>query len=398
MPSQPNRLLIPSFPSSTPRPLPLGGRATPKALRPREWAGLSNDEILSRFVPGKASPHTVLEVLLKLHNMEHTARAKSVSFKTRYERANFLRHFFRELESRGGFKKAPDPRNLGQRHIQAAVDLWRKDGLKPSTIQTYLSFLRGLASWLSKPGFIRPPAYYGLELAEYQRSGINERDKSWSAQGVDVDDLIDKVAAFDPYVGGMLRLIRAFGLRKREAIMFRPNECVVNFADTGLPLAEKQGEEYVWIRQGAKGGRPRFVPMNTPRRRQAVASTQRIAFWDSHAHTGDPDRDLKQNMVRFGYVLRKFGITSKGLGITAHGLRHEALIEEYIAITGQEPPLRGGGEGLTREQEDAARLAVSRLAGHNRGRASAAYLGAVLHKKKGGAKGDDSAAGGDPVA
>jgi hypothetical protein len=84
------------------------------------------------------------------------------------------------------------------------------------------------------------------------------------------------------------------------------------------------------------------------------------------------------------------------LGITAHGLRHEALIEEYIAITGQEPPLRGGGEGLTREQEDAARLAVSRLAGHNGGRASAAYLGAVLHKKNGGPKG--GAAGGDAAA
>lgn len=357
---------------------------------------MSNDEILSRFVPGTASPHTVLAVPLELRNMEHTARAKSVSFKTPYERANFLRHFFRELESRGGFKRALDPRNLGQRHIQAAVDLWRKDGLKPPTIQTYLSFLRGLASWLSKPGFIRPPAYYGLELAECQRSGINERDKSWSAQGVDVDGLIDKVAAFDPYVGGMLRLIRAFGLRKREALTLRPNECVVNFADTGLPLAEKQGEEYVWIRQGAKGGRPRFVPMNTPRCRQAVASAQRIAFWDSHAHTGDPDRDLKQNMVRFGYVLRTFGITSRGLGITAHGLRHEALIEEYIAITGQEPPLRGGGEGLTREQEDAARLAVSRLACHNRGRASAAYLEAVLHKKKGGAGGGGT--GGDAEA
>jgi hypothetical protein len=84
------------------------------------------------------------------HNMQHTARAKSVSFKTRHERANFLRHFFRELdfrelESRGGSKIASDSRNLGQRHIQAVVDLWRKDGLKPSTIQTYLSFLRGLA-------------------------------------------------------------------------------------------------------------------------------------------------------------------------------------------------------------------------------------------------------------
>lgn len=94
------------------------------------------------------------------------------------------------------------------------------------------------------------------------------------------------------------------------------------------------------MRQGAKGGRPRFVPMNTPRRRQAISSAQQVADWDHHAHTGDPDRDLKQNMVRFGHVMRKFGITSKGLGIAAHGLRHEALIEEYIAITGQEPQLR----------------------------------------------------------
>ncbi len=51
--------------------------------------------------------------------------------------------------------------------------------------------------------------------------------------------------------------------------------------------------------------------------------------------------------MRFGYVPRKFGITSKGLGITAHGLRHEALIEEYIAP----PPARSrrcgavGGKG-----------------------------------------------------
>lgn len=283
------------------------------------------------------------------------------------------------------------------RHTEPARRRWRP-------VQTYLSLLRGLASWLSKPGFIRRPAYYGLELAECQRIGINERDKSWSAQGVDVDGLIDEVAAFVPYVGSMLRLIRAFGLRKREAINFRPNECLVNFADTGLPLAEKQGEEYVWVRQGAKGGRPPSlsmkVPMNSPRRRQAITSAQQVADWDHHAHTGDPDRDLEQNMVRFVYVLRKFGITSKGLGITAHGLRREALIEEYIAITGQEPPLRGGGEGLTREQEDAARLAVSRLAGHNRVRASAARLGAVLHKKTGGAKGGagGGVAGGDAAA
>jgi hypothetical protein len=96
----------------------------------------------------------------------------------------------------------------------------------------------------------------------------------------------------------------------------------------------------------------------------------------------------------------RVGSTSKGPGVTAHGLRHEALIEEYIAITGQEPPPVGGGEGLTREQEDAVRLAVSRLAGHNMGRASAAYLGAVMHRKKGRAQGGagGGAAGGELAA
>jgi hypothetical protein len=145
--------------------------------------------------------------------------------------------------------------------------------------------------------------------------------------------------------------------------MFRPNECVVNLADTGLPLAEKQGGEDAWTRQRAKGGRPRFVPMNTARCRLGVASVQRNADWDTHAHTGDPDRDLKQNTGRVGCVQRRVGITSKRLGITAHDSRHEALTEVHIAITGQEPPLWGGGEGLTRWQEDAARLMVRRLAG-----------------------------------
>ena len=47
--------------------------------------------------------------------------------------------------------------NLGQRHVQAMVKVWQRRKLSPGTIQTYLSFLRGLAMWLNKPGFIRRP-------------------------------------------------------------------------------------------------------------------------------------------------------------------------------------------------------------------------------------------------
>lgn len=157
---------------------------------------------------------------------------------------------------------------------------------------------------------------------------------------MDVDGLIDKVAGFDPYVGGMLRLIRAFGLRKREAIMLRPNECVVNFADTGLPLTEKQGEEYVWIRQGAKGGRPPSlsmkVPMNTPRRRQAVASTQRIAFWDGHAHTDAPGGVKRPPETSLDVLHLNFECEAKWLSCshicslpaqTPHGIPHRSCMQ-----------------------------------------------------------------------
>jgi hypothetical protein len=82
----------------------------------------------------------VLELLIELFNTQHTALQKTVSHKTRHERAMFLRRFFRDLTVKCGFKTAPDPRNLGQKPIQAMVQVWQREKLAPATIQTYLSF------------------------------------------------------------------------------------------------------------------------------------------------------------------------------------------------------------------------------------------------------------------
>ena len=101
----------------------------------------------------------MLDILLELFNTQHTALNKSVSHKTRHERAQFLRRFFRDLKGKAGFNTVPDPRNLGQRHIQAMVAIWQRDSLAPATIQTYMSFLRGLSNWLGKAGFVRAPAW-----------------------------------------------------------------------------------------------------------------------------------------------------------------------------------------------------------------------------------------------
>ncbi len=351
------------------------GRAAPlQPARDQAQANLPPAAILARYKPGKADPTKVLEVLLGLFNSLHTSLDKTVSHKTRQERADFLRRFFRDLKTKAGFKTLPDPRNLGERHIRAMVKIWQAEKLTPATIQTYLSFLRGLAMWLGKPGFIHKPADYGLSTEEYQRHEYAQRDKSWSGQGVDIDALVEQVCAYDRYVGASLRLIHAFGLRRKESVMIRPHRCVVPFEATGLSPDERRADHYLRIKEGSKGGRLRFVALDSAAGMAALDYARAVAEGED-AHLGDPRHDLKRNLRRFDYVMEKFGITSSERGITAHGLRHEALIRRFGDETGGEaPPVRGGGP-LPPGLDHAARQAVAEMAGHGRIRASCAYLG-----------------------
>jgi integrase len=351
--------------------------------RRQDWNGLSAREILALYPAWKTPPHKVLDVLLALFNKQHTAKHKEVSFKTREERAEFLHRFFDVLENELAFLPPPDPRNVGERHIKAGVKFWQAQGLAPATIQTYLSFLRGFANWIGKPGLVRQPQYYGLQPEEYQRHEAARRDKSWSAQGIDIDRLIEEICRFDRYVGAAMRLVRALGLRRKEAVMFRPHLCVVAFEATGLPLHKRRADRYARIKAGSKGGRERFVALDTAERLAAIEHAQTVVI-AGDGHMGDPSHSLEQALRRFNYVLEKFGVTQKDLGVTAHGLRHEVLIERFEAMTGQAAPVRGGAR-LPQEIDAAARREVAALAGHSRKRASNAYLGGVIaHRRKQG--------------
>ena len=349
-----------------------GRSSQQQPVRPQGWAGKTPQEILARYQPGKAPPLKVLEVLIKLFNTQHTALEKTVSHKTRQERGQFLRRFFRDLKLKAGFKTVPDPRNLGQKHIHAMVQVWQQAHLAPATIQTYLSFLRGLAMWMGKHGFVRKPGHYGLSLEEYQRHESAQRDKSWTAQGIDVEAVITAVCKFDLRVGASLRLMSAMGLRRKESVQFRPFQHVMPFSETGLPENQQQADRYAWVK--GKGGRVRWIPLNSTAHLAALEFAQGVV--DSRdAHMGDPGRDLKRNLRRLDYVLEKFGITLRQRGATGHGLRHEVLNDAYEDITGVPSPVRGGGP-VSPELARSARLAVSQLAGHARARAACAYLGA----------------------
>jgi site-specific recombinase XerC len=358
-------------------PTSAGRISAQQPLRRQDWNGRSPQEILAGYRPGKAGPLKVLEVLLELFNTKHTALEKTVSHKTRQERARFLRRFFADLQRKAGFRQAPDPRNLGQKHIHAMV--WQREQLAPATIQTYLSFLRGLGSWMGKHGFVRKPEQYGLSIDEYQRHEYAQRDRSWATKGIDVQAVLAEVAEFDPRVAASMRLMDALGLRRKESVMFRPYAHVYPFDQTGLAEDERQADEYVWVK--GKGGRVRWVALATEAQRAAVAHARTLVD-GRDAHLGHPAHALKRNLRRLDYALEKFGFTKAERGVTGHGLRHGNLQALYEGVTGEPPPVRGGGS-VPAELDRAARLAVSARAGHSRLRAAGAYLGAVLPRLRG---------------
>ena len=128
---------------------PSAGRSSRyQPMRRQSWAGMTSEEILARYTQGKAAPLKVLDVLIELFNTLHTALEKTVSHKTRHERAQFLRRFFRDLKLKAGFKTMPDPRNLGQKHIRAMVGVWQRERLAPALLsarrRTHLRVISGL--------------------------------------------------------------------------------------------------------------------------------------------------------------------------------------------------------------------------------------------------------------
>jgi hypothetical protein len=95
-------------------PTSAGRISAQQPLRRQDWNGRSPQEILAGYRPGKAGPLKVLEVLLELFNTKHTSRQKTVSHKTRQDRADFLRRFYAALHDRAGFKTGPTRATWGR--------------------------------------------------------------------------------------------------------------------------------------------------------------------------------------------------------------------------------------------------------------------------------------------
>lgn len=290
-------------------------------------------------------------------------KKKVISQQTILKRTTVIFSFFRELRSAGFHIK--DPKNLSQKHISFMVRKWESASLAASTMQTRLSVMRGFCEWMGKPGMVRPLEFYLANKENAKRNYIANEDKSWCAKLSDVDGLIAKVAAADEIVGVQLRLMLEFGIRKKEAICFRPK-----LADQGA---------YIVVTEGTKGGRDRVLPVTTDAQRQLLDYCKSRCAGTT-AHLGRPGKTLLQEMHRFEYIMAKFGITRKVLGVTSHGLRHQYLNDRYEEISGKPSPVRGGSE-VNKELDEMARYRVSEEAGHSRINITSAYFGSNRRMK-----------------
>jgi len=140
--------------------------------------------------------------------------------------------------------------------------------------------------------------------------------------------------------------------------------------------ASKPGDgvaRYLDTHRGTKGGRERMFPIDTVMRQGAIDNARRVVVGVNES-VSDPSLSLEQAMRRMRYVMERFGVTRAGLGVVPHGLRHQGAADDYRAMTGELPPVAGGGL-VDRELDAQARQCIAERLGHGRRQIVSAYLG-----------------------
>jgi len=311
----------------------------------------------SHFVPKKI--YHQVEVLLQQNRDKAAKSDKKVSARTQEIRRTNIRNFFSDL-----FKlkyKIQSVYNIKPKHLEAVFNFLEVMGQSPSSIQNKISTMRIFCGWIGKADMVKDSSTYVKDKASARRTTVAKEDKSWVGNGIDVLTKLAEIYAGNYVVGIWLELCWVFGMRIQEAVMFRP---FVAITDGGI-----------WIREGTKGDRGRFIPFETEIQFRILEKALTIADGKT-GFTGPRGMTGEQKLEHFKNELKKYGITLAKNGVTAHGLRHQYMHAMFKKITGIEPPIRGGDViKLDKQQLHYAKQRLSELAGHIRTDITSAYYG-----------------------
>lgn len=307
----------------------------------------------------------VSDILSKCAGTRVNGRVASERTKTAY--GQVLRMCFNQLHSLGFHLQ--NPRNLSEVHITALCRHWHKSGLRASTMQEYLSKMRVFVEdWLGKTGTVKSLWYYlpDVDPKLLVVKKVAAKSKSWSANGIDVKEMIRRADELDRRFGLMLRLMLAFGLRRKEVLLTMPWK-----ADMVNKFVIYPGE--------AKGGRPRDIHIISAVQREMLDYVKSCIGKNEHLGWYETARSkkatLKYNVGRYNRLMAKLGITRKDANVTGHGLR--AQYAENLALwLGISPPTLGGSKGqMPKDDRKVRKSQMSESLGHGREDATDSYCG-----------------------
>lgn len=267
------------------------------------------------------------------------------SYATRQARHRSLQLIGDQLADMG--YRLPSARSLKPKHIHKLVERWKAEGLSVGTLKNRLGHMRWWAEAVGKKSILETNDAYGVG----QREGFQGN----RAQRLDYDKL---GTIGDAHVRMALKLQAAFGLRREEAIKFRPS-----LADRGDRIALKAS----WT----KGGRYREIPITHDRQRELLDEACQLAG----------DGSLIPNDKRYIDQLKTYENATLKAGLkNNHGLRHGYAQWRYKSLTGWNCPAAGGPKAkeMTPEQRAIdfdARMEISEELGHGRIDVTNTYLG-----------------------
>jgi len=280
------------------------------------------------------------------------------SIRTQKYSLEFIRETCRRLHKLGYYLEDID--GLREKHIEVVIRDWYAQGLSNKTLQNQFSRLKIFCGWLGRPGIVKSN---GMGVSQYlpeirpealKVKTYTETSKSWSGNGVNIVEVIQRATQEDRRLGAMLTLGVAFGLRKKEMLRIKPWR-----ADKGTHL-EIDGSV-------AKNGKYRAIPLqlNDYGKFQRWALDLAKSLCKKTETLGWPDLSFKQAENRYYHHLRRLGITKVDSQVTGHGLRAE-FAENMALWRGLVPPSLGGtANQLPSAQLMAIKTEVSNFLGHD---------------------------------
>ena len=262
---------------------------------------------------------------------------------------------------------------LGAKHIEALVKDWHRQKLSNKTMQNQYSRVKIFCGWLGRPGIVDNTgvgvsAYLPeVDATELKVRTYTETSKSWSGNGIDVTKKIEEALLQDERHENMLRLILAFGLRKKEVLRIK-----LWSADKGRSL-DIEGPV-------AKNGKFRSEPIDETTeygkfQRWCLDQAKKIS--GKYKEFGWPGLEYKQSENRYYHFMKCIGATKADIGVVGHGLRAE-FFENQAMLRGMLPPVLGGtNHQLSREDIKRINTEVSQLGGHDDTHTISSYYGSL---------------------